>query len=111
MPPMLRRMPVDQCRQLFGSALTPWPYPPPAPIPAHEFHYSRLEHYDAQAFRYAYRVRRGQGLDGEHDGLIHGNVLASYTHLRATASHDWTARFLAFVRVQLAGRMEARATI
>ncbi|MGI9334337.1 MAG: cobyrinate a,c-diamide synthase, partial [Gammaproteobacteria bacterium] len=95
--------------ELEETGVSPWPFAPAGTIPAHEFHHSRLEDYDAKAFRYAYRVRRGHGLDGEHDGLIHENVLASYTHLRATARHDWTARFLAFVRECMAGRMQAQA--
>jgi cobyrinic acid a,c-diamide synthase len=74
-------------------------------IPAHEFHYAALEHLDP-ATRFAYRVVRGHGIDGQHDGIIKGNMLASFSHLRSTArSGYWPRRFLAFVRA----RKKARA--
>ncbi|MGI9310448.1 MAG: cobyrinate a,c-diamide synthase [bacterium] len=66
-------------------------------IPAHEFHYSKLE-MRADDARFAYRVERGHGLDGCFDGLVHRNALASYSHLRHTAANPWVARFVAFVR-------------
>jgi len=48
--------------------------------------------------RFAYRVERGFGLDGEHDGIVYRNLLASYAHLRDTRSHPWADRFVSFVR-------------
>ncbi|HET9650843.1 MAG TPA: cobyrinic acid a,c-diamide synthase, partial [Usitatibacter sp.] len=64
---------------------------------AHEFHYSSLENVDP-ATTYAYRVLRGHGIDGRHDGIVHRNVLASYAHLRSVGGNDWAARFVAHVR-------------
>jgi cobyrinic acid a,c-diamide synthase len=67
-------------------------------IPAHEFHYAALERLDP-ATRFAYRVIRGRGIDGQHDGIVKGNVLASFSHLRSTMrSGSWAHRFIAFVR-------------
>jgi cobyrinic acid a,c-diamide synthase len=67
-------------------------------IPAHEFHYAALEQLDP-ATRFAYRVVRGRGIDGRHDGIVKGNVLANFCHLRSTArSGCWARRFVAFVR-------------
>ena len=67
-------------------------------IPAHEFHYAALDRLDP-ATRFAYRVIRGHGIDGRHDGIIKGNVLASFSHLRSTAhSGCWARRFVRFVR-------------
>ena len=67
-------------------------------IPAHEFHYAALERLDP-ATRFAYRVIRGRGIDGRHDGIVKGNVLAGFCHLRSTArSGCWARRFVAFVR-------------
>ena len=57
----------------------------------------RLEGLDP-ATCYAYRVQRGHGIDGERDGIVVGNVLASYTHLRAAGGCDWPRRFAGFVR-------------
>jgi cobyrinic acid a,c-diamide synthase len=63
----------------------------------HEFHYSSLENLDPN-LEFAYRVTRGHGIDGHRDGIVHKNVLASYTHLRCVGGIDWAARFVAFVR-------------
>ena len=35
---------------------------------------------------------------GERDGIVVRNLLASYTHLRATGNCDWPARFVEFAR-------------
>lgn len=66
-------------------------------IHAHEFHYSELRGLPAGT-RYAYVVKRGHGVDGTRDGIVVRNLLASYTHLRATAGCDWPARFVQFAR-------------
>ena len=78
----------------------PWPLAVDGsePISAHEFHYSALAQVPP-GLRFAYRVERGFGLDGAHDGLIYRNLLASYAHLRDTRSHPWAERFVKFVRV------------
>ena len=68
-------------------------------IRAHEFHYSSLENLPPDT-RFAYHVERGYGIDGEHDGLILHNLLASYTHLRTIGSCYWATRFVAFIRRQ-----------
>ena len=72
-------------------------------IPAHEFHHARLENLDPR-LRFAYRMQRGQGIDGQHDGIVIGNLLAGFSHLRSTAGNDWAARFVAFVRSTRARR-------
>jgi cobyrinic acid a,c-diamide synthase len=69
----------------------------PDEIPAHEFHYSSLENLDP-ATRFAYEVKRGHGADGAHDGIVHKNLLASYTHLRSAGNCNWAARFVGFAR-------------
>lgn len=66
-------------------------------IQAHEFHYSGLENF-AQQGRFAYRILRGTGIDGKHDGWIYRNLLASYTHMRDTSQYRWARRFVEFVR-------------
>ena len=68
-----------------------------ATLPAHEFHYSRLENLPAN-LDYAYRVVRGQGIDGEHDGFVRHNLLASYCHRRGSGPLGWIAPFLARLR-------------
>jgi cobyrinic acid a,c-diamide synthase len=67
-------------------------------VPAHEFHYAALERLDP-ATRFAYRMIRGRGIDGQHDGIVKGNVLASFSHLRSTeGSGCWARSFVRFVR-------------
>jgi cobyrinic acid a,c-diamide synthase len=77
----------------------PWPRPdtPAKQIKAHEFHYSSLENLPPDS-RFAYHVERGYGIDGDRDGLILHNLLASYTHLRTIGSCYWATRFVAFIR-------------
>jgi cobyrinic acid a,c-diamide synthase len=77
----------------------PWPVQgvQPGEIHAHEFHHSAVVAPDP-GWRYAYQVLRGVGIDGHHDGVVQGNLLASYSHLRAVGGVNWTGRFLAQVR-------------
>jgi cobyrinic acid a,c-diamide synthase len=83
--------------KLEPSADHPW-YAGATPLlAAHEFHYSSLDNLPPDS-RFAYRVKRGHGIDGERDGIVYKNLLASYTHLRATAGCDWPARFVGFIR-------------
>lgn len=67
-----------------------------SPLRGHEFHYSALENI-APGTRYAYRVLRGHGIDGQHDGLIVHRLLASYAHLRSLGGTGWPARFVAYI--------------
>jgi len=85
---------------LEETEASPWP---PAEggtsrIPAHEFHYAALEQLDPTT-RFAYRVVRGRGINGRQDGIVKGNVLANFSHLRSTTrSGSWARRFVAFAR-------------
>ena len=72
-------------------------------VRAHEFHHSSLENFTGSDWRYAWRVRRGRGIDGERDGIVAGNLLASYAHLRDVAGCRWAERFVAWVRDRKAG--------
>ena len=72
-------------------------------ICAHEFHYSALENLQA-AGEYAFRVMRGAGIDGAHDGIVYKNLLACYTHQRTTWSNRWCEHFLRFVSDRKLGR-------
>jgi cobyrinic acid a,c-diamide synthase len=66
-------------------------------IAGHEFHYSGLVNLDP-ATRFAYRIVRGTGVDGQNDGIVHNNLLACYSHQRDTRNNHWAQRFVAFVR-------------
>jgi cobyrinic acid a,c-diamide synthase len=53
----------------------------------HEFHHSRLS--TSSDLGFAYRLKRGHGIDGEVDGIIYKNVFAAYTHLHALGTPEW----------------------
>ena len=76
----------------------PWTPLAKGPVHAHEFHHSTLENLVESDWRYAYRVRRGHGIDGERDGIVIGSLLASYGHLRDVEGCRWAERFVAYVR-------------
>ncbi|MFW5977794.1 MAG: cobyrinic acid a,c-diamide synthase [Halohasta sp.] len=50
-------------------------------IRGHEFHYSKAS-VDADA-RFAFETRRGDGIDGDHDGLLEYESLGTYAHVHA----------------------------
>jgi len=70
---------------------------PGARIRAHEFHHSALQNIDPQ-LQFAYRVVRGHGIDGRHDGLVRHNLIASYSHLHAVGDCRWAQAFVEFVK-------------
>ena len=88
---------------LEETGRSPWPPSPlaqgvvAANIPAHEFHYSRLENLPDD-LDYGYRVVRGSGIDGRHDGIVIANLLAGFAHHRHTEANPWVRRFVNFVR-------------
>ncbi len=65
-------------------------------IRAHEFHHSQVV--NPENLKFAYKMTRGNGIDGEHDGILYKNVLASYTHLHNAGAPGWAERFISFVR-------------
>ena len=83
-----------------------WPAAPAMAIPAHEFHYASLENLDP-SLRFAYKVARGTGVGERRDGIVLGNLLGSFCHLRATAANPWVDRFVRFVRAQRARATQA----
>jgi cobyrinic acid a,c-diamide synthase len=66
-------------------------YPQGVILKGHEFHYSRpLCLIDIRGdYFFAFRMRRGQGILEEMDGLCYKNVLATYTHLHAYGTAEW----------------------
>jgi cobyrinic acid a,c-diamide synthase len=82
---------------LQETAAFPWPGGGVGtPVRAHEFHHSSLDHLDART-RFAYRVTRGHGIDGTHDGVVVDHLLASYAHRHSAGVDGWAPRFMAYV--------------
>ncbi len=75
----------------------PWPDRPDNAQPVHEFHYAGLRNLPND-MKYAYQVKRGYGIDGEHDGIIINNMLAGFCHFRHSNANQWAERFVEFVR-------------
>ncbi len=65
-------------------------------IKGHEFHYSRLVNV-GDDITFNFDVFRGTGIDGKHDGIVHKNVLASYTHIHSAVVPEWAPAFVEFV--------------
>ena len=94
---------------LQETAAMPWaPLGAGTEVRGHEFHHSSLENVDPSV-AWAYRVRRGHGVDGRHDGVCMHRLLASYAHLRSDAGTHWAPRFVAYVRSQRTLREAAAA--
>ncbi len=89
--------------RLRESDRHPWPSGTQADVRVHEFHYSSLENADA-LHPFAFNVLRGTGIDGQHDGFVHRNLLACYSHQRNVGDNDWCARFVEFVRKHVRSR-------
>jgi cobyrinic acid a,c-diamide synthase len=64
-------------------------FPVGTSVRGHEFHYTYMISPPGETLAFAFRVHRGYGFDGEHDGLRKGNVLASYTHVHALGTAGW----------------------
>lgn len=62
---------------------------------AHEFHHSEIKFDSTPEF--VYRVKRGHGIDGDHDGVRVFNVVATYAHFRHTEATPWIDWFLSRV--------------
>jgi len=61
----------------------------------HEFHNSRVENLAEDEIKFAFRVTKGYGINGQSDGVLYKNVLACYTHLHALATTGWAPRLVA----------------
>ncbi len=94
--------------RLEHTGLSPWPESKAGgEVRVHEFHYASLDGLPANS-DFAYAVKRGHGIDGRHDGLIVGNLLATFSHHRSIGGYDWVGRFLGFVRDVKSGAIPRR---
>lgn len=105
---VMRDRPVGRgYMHLQETAAHPWPLAgqghEPSELRVHEFHHSSLENL-APGLAFAYRVTRGHGVDGQHDGIVYRNVLASYAHQRSVGGNLWARRFVSFVQNVSAAR-------
>jgi cobyrinic acid a,c-diamide synthase len=71
----------------------------------HEFHHSRVVASSGAATALA--VERGAGVGRGRDGLVAGNVVATYMHLHALGTTGWADAVVAAARGFAGGRGEA----
>jgi len=67
-------------------------------LTGHEFHYSHARFVDDAKLAFVFKVERGTGFGNEQDGILHRNVLATYTHFHALGVTDWAAALLGNVK-------------
>jgi len=68
-----------------------------AEIKGHEFHNSRVINL-APYVKFGLKVKRGHGIDGQHDGICYKNVFASYNHIHALGCPEWAERMVKLAR-------------
>ena len=57
----------------------------------HEFHYSYVSHMaEREGVHFAFRMVKGVGISEGKEGLCYKNVLATYTHLHALGTREWS---------------------
>jgi len=61
-----------------------------AEIRGHEFHYSRVLHWNGDEKDLVFRMQRGVGITKDKDGICYKNVLATYTHIHALGTPHWS---------------------
>lgn len=71
-------------------------------VRGHEFHHSKLS--KSSGLSFAYRLRRGQGIDSEVDGIVYKNIFAAYTHLHALGTPEWAEAFVSLTSRERKGQ-------
>ena len=80
-------------------------FPQGSILRGHEFHHSSF--IPSEDLEYAYRIRRGHGIQGASDGIVYKNLFASYVHLHALGTPEWAPAFVALASKEK--RVESRA--
>lgn len=64
-------------------------------LKGHEFHHSQICNADT-SLETVLDLKRGYGLDGHHEGILHHNVIATYNHLYAPSHPEWAQNLVSF---------------
>jgi cobyrinic acid a,c-diamide synthase len=60
-------------------------------LKGHEFHYSAVDFLEkGPKMKFVFMMERGEGIKGQRDGICYKNVLATYTHIHALGSPEWS---------------------
>ena len=63
-------------------------------IKGHEFHYSRVSNWTGNDSDLIFRMRRGTGISKDRDGIVYRNVLATYIHVHALGTPEWSGALI-----------------
>jgi Ni-sirohydrochlorin a,c-diamide synthase len=66
--------------------------PAGSPIMGHEFHHSEM--IMDEGAKYAIRLERGTGIEGGLDGVVEGQMVASYSHIHSASYRNFPAEFI-----------------
>ncbi len=66
--------------------------PSGSPIMGHEFHHSEM--IMDKDVPYAIRLERGTGIEGGWDGVVEGNMVASYSHIHSASYRGFPSEFI-----------------
>lgn len=69
-------------------------FPVGTTITGHEFHYCRILSRREEDTYTAFKVLKGQGVNGHREGLCRKNVLAGFTHLHALGTPEWAGALI-----------------
>jgi len=64
----------------------------------HEFHHSELVLDEGAKVEYAIRLGRGTGIENGMDGIVEGNLVASYNHFHAASYREFPRHFIKCAR-------------
>jgi cobyrinic acid a,c-diamide synthase len=64
-------------------------FAPGSRLRGHEFHYSKVLSFQGTGDDLAFSMDRGKGLTEGRDGVMHRNVLATYSHIHALGTPRW----------------------
>jgi cobyrinic acid a,c-diamide synthase len=89
-------------------------FAPGTVLRGHEFRYSYARSVRTEELRLTFRMQRGTGFDGERDGLMYKNVLASFCHFHAAGTREWAGAVIRQARLhaerrRVSGRVEAES--
>ena len=84
--------------EIETSAKHPWGLKAGLHVNAHEFHHADLIFRKKEKKQFAYKIKRGYGINGNSDGFIYKKLLANFSHLRHTSKMPWIKYFVNYVK-------------
>jgi len=73
-------------------------FEPHQTLRGHEFHYSKILEYSADASELVFDMTRGNGIIQNRDGLCINNVFATYLHIHALGTPQWAPALVSRAR-------------